>query len=63
QPLAYAEDPAYRNSLTSMRPQTTASELPSSHDISTYVHNEFVSLLNQFKTEFEVRFYRVFCFV
>lgn len=37
-----------------MRPNATKADIPSSHDISTFVHNEFVDFIKQLKEEIQV---------
>ena len=39
--LAVANKPIFRNCLVTMRPKTRSKELPSTHDVVTYIHNEF----------------------
>ncbi|KIM57557.1 hypothetical protein SCLCIDRAFT_71914, partial [Scleroderma citrinum Foug A] len=34
-----------------MRPSATKADLPSSHDISTHIHNAFTDFLQQLKTD------------
>ncbi|KZT31287.1 hypothetical protein SISSUDRAFT_957387, partial [Sistotremastrum suecicum HHB10207 ss-3] len=53
-PLSHAGSAAFRNALTSMRPHTKSSELPSSHDVSVYINNQYIDLLNEFKEQFQV---------
>jgi hypothetical protein len=55
QSLAVASKATFRNCLVAMRPKTTKSDLPSTHDVTTYIHNEFVRLLEDFKTAITVR--------
>lgn len=39
-----------------MRPNATKADVPSSHDITTYIHNEFVSFIKQLKVEIQVSY-------
>jgi hypothetical protein len=55
QSLATADKISFRNCLVAMRPRTVPSELPSSHDVTTHLHNEFVSHIKLVKAEIEVR--------
>jgi hypothetical protein len=54
QALALADDVTFRNCLVSMRPRATKADIPSTHDIMQYIHNEFVALLRCFKTDISV---------
>jgi hypothetical protein len=45
QALAVAEKPMFRNCLIAMRPRTNRRDLPSTHDIGVYIHNEFCHLV------------------
>ncbi|KAF8228070.1 hypothetical protein L208DRAFT_1293537 [Tricholoma matsutake] len=51
QSLAVANKALFRNCLVMMRQKTLSSELPSTHDISVYIHNHFVDQLKQLKAE------------
>ncbi|KAF8958256.1 hypothetical protein BDZ97DRAFT_1668770, partial [Flammula alnicola] len=51
QPLALADNLAFRNALVSMRPKSTTSDLPSSHDVKVHLHNEFVKHMKKLKEE------------
>lgn len=37
-----------------MRPKTKSSDIPSSHDVGVYIHNECVKWLKQIKEEITV---------
>jgi hypothetical protein len=37
-----------------MRPKTTINDLPSTHDVSVYLHNKFVEQLKLFEKEISV---------
>ncbi|KAF8797345.1 hypothetical protein BYT27DRAFT_7125849 [Phlegmacium glaucopus] len=47
QPLALADNIAFHNTLVSMRPKLTSSDLPTSYNVKLHVHNEFVKWINQ----------------
>ncbi|KAF9231503.1 hypothetical protein BU15DRAFT_56036, partial [Melanogaster broomeanus] len=42
------------NCLVAMRPNTSKADLPSTHDISTYIHNSFIEFLSTLKTRIQV---------
>jgi hypothetical protein len=52
--LAVASNKLFRNCLVSMRPKTKLAELPSSHDVGVYIHNECVKWLKQLKEDITV---------
>ncbi|KAM6504371.1 hypothetical protein JOM56_001314 [Amanita muscaria] len=54
QSLAVANKAVFRNCLVAMRPKTRTKELPSTHEVKTYIHNEFVKRLEALKACFEV---------
>ncbi|KAM6503160.1 hypothetical protein JOM56_000103, partial [Amanita muscaria] len=54
QSLAVASKTTFRNCLVTMRPKTRTSELPTMHDITTYIHNMFVKHLEDLKAAFQV---------
>lgn len=54
-PLALADNTAFRNALVAMRPKSSTKDLPSSHDVSVYIHNEFVKHTTALKEELRVR--------
>ncbi|KAM6491697.1 hypothetical protein JOM56_012859 [Amanita muscaria] len=54
QALAVASNVFFRNCLVSMRPKTKRSELPSTHDVSVYIHNQCVDWLAQLKKDISV---------
>ena len=39
----------YCNTLVAMRPATMKKEMPSAHEVSTYIHNKFVEWLKDTK--------------
>ncbi|KAF8877788.1 hypothetical protein BD779DRAFT_1385203, partial [Infundibulicybe gibba] len=51
QSLSMVSKKAFRNCLVAMRPQTNKSDLPSTHDVTTYIHNQFVAHLEALKTD------------
>ena len=42
-----ANSTVFRNCLVAMRPTSNAADLPSTHDITTYIHNTFIDSLKQ----------------
>jgi hypothetical protein len=54
QSLAVADKDLFRNCLVTMRPKTTKNDLPSTHDVSVYIHNRFVDQLKLLKKEISV---------
>ncbi|KIJ93263.1 hypothetical protein K443DRAFT_112306 [Laccaria amethystina LaAM-08-1] len=54
QPLALADNPAFRNALVSMRPKSTTTDLPSSYDVKVYLHNKFVQRIVELEEEIKV---------
>ncbi|KAF8442871.1 hypothetical protein L210DRAFT_3397292 [Boletus edulis BED1] len=54
QSLVVADNTAFRNCLVAMRPNATKADIPSTHDISVYVHNEFIDFIKQLKVEIQV---------
>jgi hypothetical protein len=54
QSLAIANKPSFRNCLLAMRPKTIHSDLPSTHEVTKYLHNEFVAWLKTLKNDIEV---------
>jgi hypothetical protein len=55
QALSLADKASFRNCLVAMRPRTTKADMPSAHDVATFIHNEFVVLLDKFKRQISVR--------
>ncbi|KAI0244897.1 hypothetical protein BJV78DRAFT_1144378 [Lactifluus subvellereus] len=51
QSLAVADKVMFRNCLVAMRPKTTIKDLPSTYDITMYIHNQFVERLQELKKE------------
>jgi hypothetical protein len=51
QVLAVVEKPVFRNCLTTMRPTTMGKDLPSTHNVVVYIHNEFVAWLKKLKND------------
>jgi hypothetical protein len=51
QALALADDVTFRNCMVAMRPHASKADIPSTHDVTQYIHNEFVSLLGKFKMD------------
>ncbi|KIM67446.1 hypothetical protein SCLCIDRAFT_107455 [Scleroderma citrinum Foug A] len=54
QSLAVANKPAFRNCLVVMRPNANKADIPSSHDISTFIHNSFIDFLQNLKSRIQV---------
>ncbi len=52
--LAVAKKTHFRNCLVSMRPNAVNEDLPTTHDIMTYVHNEFISFMQRLKVKIKV---------
>ncbi|KAI9567029.1 hypothetical protein HD554DRAFT_2024527, partial [Boletus coccyginus] len=42
------------NCLVAVQPNTTKADLPSTHNISTFIHNEFVEFIKHLKAEIQV---------
>jgi hypothetical protein len=55
QSLALANNTAFRNCLMSMRPRSTKKDLPSTHDVAVYIHNQFSKHLDSLKKSILVR--------
>ncbi|KIL54920.1 hypothetical protein M378DRAFT_46170, partial [Amanita muscaria Koide BX008] len=55
QAFALVNKPVFRNCLVVMRPKTKTRELPSSHDVATYLHNEYITWLKETKDAIKVR--------
>jgi hypothetical protein len=51
QALAVAGKATFRNCLVAMRPKVSSLDLPSTHDVSMYIHNEFVECLRKLKDD------------
>src|SRR5271155_299478 len=49
QSLALASNTAFRNCLVAMRPRSTVGDLPSTHNMKVYLHNQFVEQLKLLK--------------
>lgn len=49
QSLAVADKAAFRNCLVAMRPNARKADIPSSHDVSTFIHNSFIELFKTFR--------------
>lgn len=54
QSLLVANKATFRNCLVAMRPKSTTADLPSTHDISTYIHNAFIKFLDELKGQIQV---------
>ncbi|KAF8222375.1 hypothetical protein L208DRAFT_1214030, partial [Tricholoma matsutake] len=51
QSLAVASKASFRNCLIIMRLKTIIPDLPSTHTVSDYIHNQFVAQLKKLNTE------------
>jgi hypothetical protein len=40
-----------------MHPTATVADLPSTHNVMTYIHNLFIKLIKDIKAEMQVRFF------
>lgn len=56
--LAVANNAAFRNCLISMRPKAVRQDIPSTHQVTTYIHNEFVKWLTEMKSDILVSLYQ-----
>ncbi|KAG2065558.1 hypothetical protein BDR04DRAFT_1032455, partial [Suillus decipiens] len=57
QSLAVADKVTFRNCLVAMRPSSTKLDLPSTHDVMTYVHNSFIDFFSKLKSDIQVHFF------
>jgi hypothetical protein len=49
-----ASKASFRNCLVAMRPKAMIVDLPSTHDVSKYIHNKFVEWLTDLKMQIRV---------
>ena len=56
QALTVADNATFRNCLVAMRAKTTRADLPSTHEVRTYIHNQSVAWLKELKTDIEVSY-------
>ena len=54
QSLAVADKTTFRNCLVAMRPKAKNIDIPSSHIVNTYIHNQFADQIKQLKTDITV---------
>lgn len=54
QALAVANKKTFKNCLVVMRPKATNADLPTTHDVTVYVHNQFVNWLKELKEQITV---------
>jgi hypothetical protein len=47
--LAMADKASFRNCLVAMRPKAVTKDIPSTHNVTTYIHNQFVKRLEELK--------------
>ena len=52
--LAVADKAVFCNCLVAMRPKAGWQDIPSTHNIATYIHNEFVKWLKELKDKIQV---------
>ena len=52
--MAVADKALFRNCLVTMRPKTTKKDLPTTHDVSVFIHNRFADQLKLLKKEISV---------
>jgi hypothetical protein len=55
QALSLAGKATFRNCLVAMRPRTTTADIPSTHDVTVFIHNQFADLLDKLKDQISVR--------
>ena len=49
-----ADKPAFRNCLVAMRPNAILADIPSTHDVSAYIHNAFIEFFKDLKVQMQV---------
>jgi hypothetical protein len=49
--LAVADKASFRNCLVAMRPKAMTKDIPSTHDVTTYIHNQFIERLQELKRD------------
>ena len=54
QSFAVANKAIFRNCLVAMRPAATNADLPSAHDISTFIHNSFIKFFDKLRVTIQV---------
>ena len=54
--MAVAGKDLFRNCLVAMKPKAVRNDMPSTHDVTTYIHNEFVKWLKELKSDILVSF-------
>lgn len=54
QVLVVADKVVFCNCLVAMRLKAGQQDIPSTHNVATYIHNEFVKWLRQLKGEIQV---------
>ena len=52
--LAVADKAVFHNCLVAMRPKAGWQDIPSTHDVATYIHNKFVKWLKELKDKIQV---------
>ena len=51
QSLALASKAAFRNCLVAMRPKSIGKDIPSTHEVTVYIHNQFATHLKKLKED------------
>ena len=57
QSLSVVDKVTFWNCLVAMRPRATKADIPSTHDITTFIHNAFTNFLKELKAEIKVCFF------
>ncbi|KAF8232230.1 hypothetical protein L208DRAFT_1273067, partial [Tricholoma matsutake] len=57
QSLSVANKTTFHNCLVVMRPKSILQDLPTTHDVTSHLHNEFVKWLTQLKNDIKVSVY------
>ena len=57
--FALVSKAVFRNCLTVMQPKTRTKELPSAHDVTIYIQNEFIRFMDQIKQVIQVSGYLI----
>jgi hypothetical protein len=47
--LAVADKASFRNCMVAMRPKSVTNDIPSTHKVTTYIHNQFVEQLEELR--------------
>lgn len=57
QSLCIADNATFRNTLVAMRPNATKADLPSTHNVMTYLSNAFTKFIKDLQVKIQVRFF------